>query len=138
MRTLPPCYRVDTLTRSPSVIGIISIPGTMTGAMLGGASVEQAAILQIVLMFMITASSALAAFITTWLVLVVVVDGEHRIRSDRIDVKPNALRRAQNLVGGWFNAVIRSRREAMRKIFRKKAEPRDDVSAEGERQGLLG
>ena len=110
----------------------------MTGAMLGGASVEQAAILQIVLMFMITASSALAAFITTWLVLVVVVDGEHRIRSDRIDVKPNALRRAQNLVGGWFNAVIRSRWEAMRRIFRKKAEPRDDVSAEGERQGRLG
>jgi hypothetical protein len=56
----------------------------MTGAILGGSSVQQAAKLQMIIMFMITASTTLASFFITFAVILVVVDAEHRIRSDRI------------------------------------------------------
>ena len=55
----------------------------MTGPILGGSSVQQAAKLQMIIMFMITASTTLASFFVTFAVILVVVD-EHRIRSDRI------------------------------------------------------
>ncbi|EGO24331.1 hypothetical protein SERLADRAFT_467455 [Serpula lacrymans var. lacrymans S7.9] len=83
-----------------SVIGIIAIPGMMTGAILGGSSVSQAAKLQMVIMFMISASTALASIISTVLTLGMVVDSDHRIRSDRIDVREHALWRGRNWVLG--------------------------------------
>jgi len=67
-----------------SVIGIIAIPGMMTGAILGGSSVQQAAMLQMIITFMISASTALASIFTTIAVIAVTVDGQHRVRPDRI------------------------------------------------------
>lgn len=67
-----------------SVLGIIAIPGMMTGAILGGSSVSQAAKLQMIIMFCISASTALAAMFTTVCAISVVVDEEHRVRPDRI------------------------------------------------------
>lgn len=67
-----------------SVIGLISIPGMMTGAILGGSSVEQAARLQMVIMFLISAATALAAIMATTLACATVVDQEQRIREERI------------------------------------------------------
>jgi hypothetical protein len=77
-------------------MGIISIPGMMTGAILGGADVGQAARLQMIIMFMISASSVLACIIVTIFTLNVCVDSEHRIRSDRIHKRPHALCRASS------------------------------------------
>ena len=70
----------------------------MTGAILGGSSVEQASKLQMIIMFMISASTALAAIVTTVVTLSVVVDNEHRVRPDRVDVKEHAIWRARNWV----------------------------------------
>ncbi|KAJ3548033.1 hypothetical protein NMY22_g1418 [Coprinellus aureogranulatus] len=67
-----------------SVLGIIAIPGMMTGAILGGSSVHQAAKLQMIIIFMITASTTLASMLTTFSAMLVAVDAEHRIRGDRI------------------------------------------------------
>lgn len=67
-----------------SVIGLISIPGMMTGAILGGSSVEQAAKLQMVIMFLISAATALAAIMATALACTIVIDNEQRIREERI------------------------------------------------------
>jgi len=50
-----------------SVIGMISIPGTMTGSILGGASVIQAARLQMVLMFLISSAVVLSSIVATGL-----------------------------------------------------------------------
>ncbi|OSX57662.1 hypothetical protein POSPLADRAFT_1155665 [Postia placenta MAD-698-R-SB12] len=83
-----------------SVLGIIAIPGMMTGAILGGSSVEQAARLQMVIMFMISSSTALASIVVTVLSLSVIVDGDHRVRTDRIDVRQHAIWRARNWVVG--------------------------------------
>ena len=79
-----------------SVLGIISIPGMMTGAILGGSSVAQAARLQMVIMFMIAAATALASIISTGLAMMVVVDAEHRIRVDLIDSRVHAIWRARD------------------------------------------
>ncbi|KAF9484805.1 ABC transporter-like protein [Pholiota conissans] len=81
------------LINSMSVIGIIAIPGMMTGALLGGASVQQAAKLQTIIMFMITASATLASVFITLAVVVIVVDEQHRVRSERISGKG----------GSWLN-----------------------------------
>ncbi|KAJ3886368.1 UPF0014-domain-containing protein [Lentinula edodes] len=67
-----------------SVLGIISIPGMMTGAILGGSSVERAAKLQMIIMFFLSASTALASICSAGYTISVVVDREHRIRQDRI------------------------------------------------------
>ena len=56
----------------------------MTGAILGGSSVDQAAKLQMIIMFMIAASTVLASVFITFATVMMVVDQEHRVRSDRI------------------------------------------------------
>ncbi|KAF8268469.1 UPF0014-domain-containing protein [Lactarius quietus] len=118
-----------------SVTGIISIPGMMSGAILGGADVQQAARLQMVIMFMISASCALACIIVLLLALSVCVDGEHRIRSERIDRRSHALRRASSdAVGAVAGAAQRS---WIRFASIWKYPPVSDGS-EGERAPLLG
>lgn len=82
-----------------SVLGIISIPGTMTGAMLGGSSVEQAARLQMIVAFMLAASSSLATIIAVTCTLIVCIDEEHRVRADRIYERPTALWRVLAMTG---------------------------------------
>lgn len=82
------------------MLGIIAIPGMMTGAILGGSSVDQAAKLQMVIMFMISSSTALASIVTTGLTLAMVVDGDHRIRSDRVDAREHPIYRGRNWVLG--------------------------------------
>ncbi|KAG9314935.1 hypothetical protein JVU11DRAFT_4043 [Chiua virens] len=91
-----------------SVIGMISIPGMMTGAILGGSSVEQAAKLQMIIMFMISASTALAAIATTVVTLSVVVDNEHRVRPDRVDVKEHVIWRGGNWVFAQIVGVVKN------------------------------
>ncbi|KAJ3102763.1 hypothetical protein HDU97_000302 [Phlyctochytrium planicorne] len=49
---------------SMSVMGLISIPGMMTGQILGGASIDDAVRYQLIVMFMITASCTLATIKT--------------------------------------------------------------------------
>jgi hypothetical protein len=91
---------------SLSVIGIIAIPGTMTGAILGGSSVHQAAKLQMIIMFMITAATVLALIFITFAVVIVVVDQEHRIRSDRIDDKRPIVYRVKDWNVGELSASL--------------------------------
>ena len=88
---------INKMPRS-SVLGIIAIQGMMTGAILGGSSVQQAARLQMIIIFMISSSTALACIVTTNLALGIVVDSEHRVRTDRIDTRPHAVWRARDWV----------------------------------------
>jgi hypothetical protein len=57
----------------------------MTGAILGGSSVQQAAKLQMIILFMITASTTLASVFITFAIFVL-VDRAHRVRLDRIEM----------------------------------------------------
>lgn len=108
----------------------------MTGAILGGSSVQQAARLQMIIVFMISASTALASILTTFSAIAVVVDRQHRIRTDRIDEKKHGVWRA----GDWGM-------ERMRKGFAKVVrlswmqegtKKEKSVDGQGERRPLLG
>jgi len=85
---------------SMSVLGIIAIPGMMTGAILGGSSVQQAAKLQMIIMFMITASTTLASIFVTIAAVIIIVDAEHRVRSERI------VKNASGVGFGWVSTWI--------------------------------
>ena len=67
-----------------SVIGLVSIPGMMTGAILGGASIPQAVKYQQIIMFLISATTTLAVTMSVVICLVVCLDGNHRLRPDRV------------------------------------------------------
>ncbi len=63
-------------------------------AILDGTDMERAARLQMIIMFMISASNALSCIVATHLALLVCIDSERRIRLDRIDARPHWLCRA--------------------------------------------
>ena len=102
-------------------MGLISIPGMMTGAILGGADVHQAARLQMIIIFMISASSTLACMTVTLFTLYVCVDSGHRIRGDRIYTRPHSFRRAgSNAVGaivGTPRRVWRTLMGSVKQVF---------------------
>lgn len=116
-----------------SVIGLISIPGVMVGSILGGKSVSQAAMLQMILMFMIAASSFLCVSATLVFALSTLVDASHRIRMDRLDSRKPLFYRWRDEAG---KKVWRGIKTAGRKVTGKGA--RAEAGSEEERQGLLG
>ncbi|WVQ83831.1 hypothetical protein IAT38_005975 [Cryptococcus sp. DSM 104549] len=85
-----------------SVIGLISIPGMMTGAIVGGKSVEQAARLQ-----MISASSALCTLLALFFCLTTLVDQRARLRPDRLDSREPLLYRWRDAAGEKVWGVLK-------------------------------
>ncbi|KAK9722104.1 hypothetical protein K7432_002914 [Basidiobolus ranarum] len=69
---------------SMSVMGLISIPGMMTGQILGGAPVMDAVKYQQIIMFMIAASTSLGTLGAVLTCIVICLDSNHRLRLDRI------------------------------------------------------
>eukprot|EP00192_Tetraselmis_astigmatica_P006444 CAMPEP_0117683358 /NCGR_PEP_ID=MMETSP0804-20121206/20342_1 /TAXON_ID=1074897 /ORGANISM="Tetraselmis astigmatica, Strain CCMP880" /LENGTH=447 /DNA_ID=CAMNT_0005493915 /DNA_START=213 /DNA_END=1556 /DNA_ORIENTATION=+ len=67
-----------------SVVGVVSIPGMMTGQILGGQSPLQAARYQIVIFFAILATSTLGCVSSVYLATSQLVDRSHRFRPDRL------------------------------------------------------
>jgi hypothetical protein len=116
-----------------SVIGLISIPGMMTGAIIGGKSVTQAAMLQMIIMFMIAASSFLCVSATLVFALSTLVDASHRIRMDRLDSRKPLFYRWRDQAG---MAVWRGMKKTGRKVTGQSAHV--EGGSEEERQGLLG
>ena len=132
----------------------------MTGALLGGSPVDQAAKLQsesvilfpsfqriinhcditmliistilVVIMFMISACTALAAITASVLTLSVVVDREHRIRDDRVTDKQFIIWRWRDQILGMVTFPIYRVWEKMTSRWRSTRE-----SDAGERQRLL-
>ncbi|KAL5525567.1 hypothetical protein ACEPAG_6903 [Sanghuangporus baumii] len=118
-----------------SVLGIIAIPGMKTGAILGGAPVQQAARLQMVIMFMIAASSAFAAILVTVAALAIVVDSEHRIRVNRVDPRKYWVWRARERATSWCVVKAKEGLDKVKCTFGlKKRDDGDSI----ERNGLLG
>ncbi|KAI0034766.1 UPF0014-domain-containing protein [Vararia minispora EC-137] len=120
-----------------SVLGIISIPGMMTGAILGGSSVVQAARLQMVIMFMISACSALATIISTVGTLAICIDGEHRIRFERIDSRPHAVWRAVSAFGRGCKSLVWGTAGKVTAAIPHEHVP-ERRERDGEREPLLG
>ena len=72
------------ILNSMTVVGIVSLPGMMTGQILAGADPMVAVEYQLVVMFMLAASSALGAVAIVLFAFRRLFDADHRIRSERI------------------------------------------------------
>lgn len=69
---------------SMMVMGVVSLPGMMTGQMLAGAAPSSAVRYQIVIMFMITAATALGVVGVVLLAYRKLFSREHQLRTDRL------------------------------------------------------
>ncbi len=67
-----------------SVVGLVTIPGMMTGQILGGTEPWLAARYQILILFLIAAGTGLGTTSAVLLVLRGAFDGQHRLRPERI------------------------------------------------------
>lgn len=67
-----------------SVVGVVSIPGMMTGQILGGTPPEQAARYQLLILFMIAGATAMGVVGAVMLSLRALFDDDHRLRLDRL------------------------------------------------------
>ncbi|KAG8746546.1 hypothetical protein FRC10_004680 [Ceratobasidium sp. 414] len=146
---------INQMRRVVRVIGLISIPGMMTGALLGGASVDQAAKLQsaqpvlllivnfisnallqcdiVVIMFMINASTALASIAGMLAALSVAVDDQSRVRSERITSEKHALWRTRDRA---IHGVVHAGKAGFDQL--RHARYRTSSSGSGETAPLLG
>lgn len=66
------------------VMGVVSLPGMMTGQLLAGASPQSAVRYQIVIMFMIAAATALGALGIVLLAFRALFNARHQLRTDRL------------------------------------------------------
>lgn len=75
----------------------------MTGAILGGASIPQAVRYQQILMFLISANTTLAVTMSVLVCLVVCLDGNHRLRADRVSAEKAWMWRIRDnaVMGVW-------------------------------------
>lgn len=73
---------------SMAVMGVVSLPGMMTGQILAGASPNTAVRYQIVIMFILAASSALGSLAVVLLAYRALFDARDRLRVERLRVKP--------------------------------------------------
>ncbi|ORZ26043.1 hypothetical protein BCR42DRAFT_364662 [Absidia repens] len=67
-----------------SVIGLISIPGMMSGSILGGAPIMNAVRYQQIIMFMISAATAMGVLGAVIVCITVIIDGHDRLRPEKI------------------------------------------------------
>lgn len=87
------------LLNSMNVVGIVSIPGMMTGNLLSGTSPSVAAHYQILIYFLVALSSSVSAVATIYAALLTICDNHHRLRSEKL--KARASRTAGAFVWMW-------------------------------------
>ena len=72
------------ILNSMSVVGLVTIPGMMTGQILAGSDPQIAARYQILIMFLIAAAVALGAATAILVTVRALFDSDHRLRAERI------------------------------------------------------
>lgn len=95
------------LLNQMNVIGVVSIPGMMTGQILGGSDPATAARYQIIIMFLIAATTAVASVAAIHAAVYTVMDGCHRLRSDRLSPRASTTKGAVSWVGAHLAAGAR-------------------------------
>ena len=133
---------INTLT----VVGLVSIPGMMTGQIIGGNSPEAAAGYQLVAMFMILCANSFSVFVVCYLALCAVVSPDGRLSTDKISKRSSAFTwtRLLALLQGLKSNVAWSCRTCCGAFSEGEAErgsssasaARGRVSRRGERQGV--
>ncbi|MCA9571459.1 MAG: iron export ABC transporter permease subunit FetB [Myxococcales bacterium] len=70
-----------------SAVGLVTIPGMMTGQILGGTEPSLAARYQILILFLIAFATALGTGLSVLFALLAVFDDQHRLRGERISTR---------------------------------------------------
>ncbi|CAG8486996.1 2231_t:CDS:2 [Diversispora eburnea] len=79
----------------------------MTGQIIGGAPIMDAVKYQQIIMFMISASSALSVLTTICVCIFICIDGSHRLRTERItNAKPWIFAKKDDLISGIRNSLL--------------------------------
>jgi len=68
------------LINTMNVVGIVSIPGMMTGQILGGSDPAVAARYQIILFFLVAVSSSVSSIMTVYMTVFCLCDNRHRLQ----------------------------------------------------------
>jgi len=85
-----------------SVMGLVSIPGMMTGQILGGATPLTAAKYQIFIVFLIAGASSLGSIFVILLTTYVLFDKQHRLRNDWITPNKSFFGQLKEKIFGLF------------------------------------
>ena len=109
----------------------------MTGAILGGASVAQAAHLQMVIMFMISASAALSAILVTVSSLLVLLDRDSRVRPERVHDHAHLVWRGRDWVVGKTVEVSKAGWEKVRDVVGSARGSKGQARGGGEEHEML-
>lgn len=120
-----------------SVVGIVSIPGMMTGQILGGTNPAQAARYQMLVMFLIATTTGTGTLLAVYAAYASIVDDEHRLRLERLT--PRSSNRQLNLMlqewatqaGKFLSGFVRNKSKLARSGSAK-------VEAPHERRSLMG
>lgn len=86
---------------SMAVIGIISIPGMMTGQILGGSSPMQAAVYQMLITILIATSTFSTILMIAWMIIGIGFDADGMLRTDRFLERPRRLSFLERLAAVW-------------------------------------
>ncbi|KAI9364404.1 hypothetical protein DFJ73DRAFT_809141 [Zopfochytrium polystomum] len=114
-----------------SIIGLISIPGMMTGQILGGASIDDAVRYQLIVMFLITACCSLSVISSVLACFSICFDQNSRLRLDRI-IRVQKKKSTMNVerVVGWV-------KERFASVFRPRGQSGENGGRDAETQPLL-
>lgn len=99
------------ILNSMAVIGIISIPGMMTGQILGGSPVMEAAKYQMLIMYLIAVSTFGAILIEAWVLLGIGFDSSHVLRTKKFTKAPNSQSFVELMKRSLFATFLVSRRQ---------------------------
>lgn len=96
-----------------SVIGLITIPGAMTGQILSGAPIMNAVRYQQIITFMVTATTGLGVLSVVYFCIHHLIDKKHRLRPERVHkYKANIFRDIKFLFeSAWKEAFHRQKEE---------------------------
>ncbi|GIL79762.1 hypothetical protein Vretifemale_9065, partial [Volvox reticuliferus] len=107
------------LLNQMSVMGIVSIPGMMTGQILAGGDPTQAARYQMVIIFIVVAATGLASVSSIYLAVLHVVDSTHTFCAERLVKRQQQRAGARGKWAEWVEAarcgaaVVRRKGEAL-------------------------
>ncbi|KAJ1841757.1 hypothetical protein LPJ70_004097 [Coemansia sp. RSA 2708] len=112
-----------------SITGLISIPGMMTGWILGGADVLEAARYQQIILFMISASTASSTLLSVLFCTFMLVDGAPRLRLDRM----TSSEKMPDIIPGMGRSDSVSRPMSRMERLRSNCRPASDMYLPGSR-----
>ena len=113
-----------------AVVGLVSIPGMMTGQLLGGASPLTAALYQMAILWLICGTAALSTWIALYLAIIgAVFDENHRLTPHRITKKAKKTGGIDKILYQAFETIYLFITSLIRQIIRKVRPPFGDIES---------